>query len=195
MTWVCSRLHRRATSGAWRMRDGEHVPAGVRAGNWRACTCSPLTAALRSTRCCTAPLARPQAPPPSAERLPSSSLCSPARFSTISVLFLHLLWLPRVAVEQQGGDMELQGGVQGGTGGAARGSYVWVARPARARVSGGFAGAVLPAICACSALRGSGKKCVHVSGRFGPFLHACACESMLLERPKRALHVGMRAVC
>ena len=61
---------------------GEHVLTGARAGIWRAGTCSPLIAALRSTRCCTAPPARPPAPPETATTTPPPSPPPPALLSS-----------------------------------------------------------------------------------------------------------------
>jgi len=60
--------------------DGEHVLTGARAGNWRACTCSPQTAPQCSIRSSSAPV--PQ--PPSS---PSSEARSPSSFSRLPVLF------------------------------------------------------------------------------------------------------------
>ena len=51
-----------------------------------ACTCSPLTAVLRSTRLCRALPARPPAPPPSAARSPPLSSPPPAFFRRIRAL-------------------------------------------------------------------------------------------------------------
>ena len=62
---------------------GEHVPASARAGNWRACTCRPLTSAQRSIRCSSAPAPRPRSSPSLAATLPSSPSPPPALFSMI----------------------------------------------------------------------------------------------------------------
>ena len=62
---------------------GEHVLTGARTGNWRACTCSPLNASQRSTRCSTAPAACPAAPPASTTRCSLRLPACPALFSTI----------------------------------------------------------------------------------------------------------------
>ena len=51
-----------------------------------ACTCSPLTAVLRSTRLCRALPARPPPPPPSAARSPPLSSPPPAFFRRIRAL-------------------------------------------------------------------------------------------------------------
>ena len=104
---------------------------------WPACRCSLLTASLRSTCCCTAPRARPLAPAPSAARSPTPSPPPLAPFSTIqcsSRCCCCCRGLLRCGVE-------LEGGVQGGSGGAAAWRLsLWAARPGNLRVSGGSGG-------------------------------------------------------
>ena len=68
-----------------------------------ACTCSPLTAVLRSTRLCRALPARPPAPPPSAARSPPLSSPPPAFFRRIRALLDAAVLLPRVAARRRGG--------------------------------------------------------------------------------------------
>ena len=152
--------------------DGEHVLAGVRAGSWHACTCSPLTAALRSTRCCTALPARPQAPPPSATRrrrlirrrqpLFSTTLCSshgcaaaPGGYEAASRAACSVTTTTLAALAAR--QLSL--------------AFRQLGRPARASPAA-LRGAVPPANRACCARRCSEKKCAHVSARLRPCLHA-----------------------
>ena len=90
--------------------EGEDVLTGARAGNWRACTCSPLTAAQCSIRCSSAPAPRPPSPPSLAARLRSSPSPPPALF-TIILCSLALSSCSRGSLK---GGMERQGGGQGG---------------------------------------------------------------------------------
>ena len=148
--------------------DGEHVLTGARAGNWRACTCSPLTAALRSTRRCTVPLVRPPAPPPSATRSQPFFSAAPAFSRRLCALLVATRWL-RGGLE---GGLEPHDGDFGGFGSAAARQLSLGSSGGPRALSGGFAGCAGPANRACSALRGLRKKCAHVSGRCGAFLYA-----------------------
>ena len=77
-------------------------------------TCSPLTAALRSTHCCTVPPARPPGPASSAARIPSPYPPPPALFST-TPCSSRCCCCCRGSLR---GGVELQGGVRGGCAGA-----------------------------------------------------------------------------
>ena len=104
----------------------------------RECTCSPLTAAFRSSVCCRAPQARPRSSPPSPPSSPLLFPSRPARCFTV--------WCPHerhcCCSRCLRGDLELRGGYQGSCCGAARCGYVRTAIAARARVFGSSSGAV-----------------------------------------------------
>ena len=113
--------------------DGEHVLTGARAGNWRACTCSPLTAALRSTRRCTVPLVRPPAPPPSATRSPPLFSAAPAFSRRLCALLVAARQLPGGYEADSRAAWSLTTATLAASAARQRGSYLWAARAARAR--------------------------------------------------------------
>ena len=66
---------------SWRVADSDQVCAGASPAQLPACTCNPLTAALRFTRCCTDPRGQPASSPSSAPRSRASPRRSAARSS------------------------------------------------------------------------------------------------------------------
>ena len=81
----------------------DSTPAARRCRGLRACTCSPLTAVLRSNRRCAAPPVRPPAQPPSAAQVPPPSPPPPALFRRLRAL----LAAAAAAVGRSRGSMEL----------------------------------------------------------------------------------------
>ena len=173
-----------------RVANHDTWPATALAPPQRMCTCSPLTAAIRSTRCCAAPPASPPAPPPSAARSPPPSPPPPAIFRRLDAS----LRCCRCCRGSLPGGLELQGGVQGGSDGAAaqylssggsggppaRLRRLWRRRAARLLAAG-----CVHHVC---------KKVLSVAAYFSGCVHVCACPMRVSDAPNSPLHEGMRGV-
>ena len=160
-TWVCSRIRRRAASGAWRMASmcWQVRTPGIGAARLHlqpTHSCPALDSLLHS-----AASLRPPSPPSSAARSPLSPSPPPAVFSTYRCPLARC----RAAAGRLRVAFQAARSCKAATTAAAaaqqRSSYHGAARAGHLRVSGGSGGALPPANRARSAARSCRKKCAH----------------------------------